>query len=148
MMMDDTDTKIIKILKLNAKSTVSQISRKTALPITTVHNRIKKLERNGVIKTYVPVLDYKKLGLSVSAYILVNVDYRYLKEKGLSQYDLASKIKSYNGVEEVAMVTGTSDIILKMRTESVEALSDFVTIQLRAIEGVEKTQTALILNEV
>jgi len=67
MTLDKTDLKIIEALKTNAKQTTSQISKKFNIPITTVHNRIKKLEKNGVIKTYSPVLDYHKLGKFIYA---------------------------------------------------------------------------------
>jgi len=80
-MIDNKDLKILELLKLNARFTTKQISKKTLLPITTVHNRIKKLENLGVIKNYSVVIDHKKLGKSISAYILMNINYVYLKEK-------------------------------------------------------------------
>jgi len=52
--LDDKDWQILEILKDNAKLTSHKISKKTAIPITTVHNRIKKLEMNGIIKKYAP----------------------------------------------------------------------------------------------
>ena len=48
--MDEKDEKILKLLKENSKLTTQQISKKTLIPITTIHNRIKKLEKEGIIK--------------------------------------------------------------------------------------------------
>jgi Lrp/AsnC family transcriptional regulator for asnA, asnC and gidA len=148
MKLDEKDLKVLKILKENSKLTTNKISKKTAMPITTVHNRIKKLEKLGVIKEYTIVLDHKKLGKNLSAYILVTVDYKLLKEGGISQYELAKQIKKHDFVEETAMVTGGTDIIVKVRANDIEHLSDFVTKELRNIDGIERTQTMVVLSEI
>jgi len=145
--MDKKDEQIIEILKENSKLSTQQISKKTSIPITTVHNRIKKLEKEGVIKRYTLELDNKKLGKDIAAYINIVVDYRLLKEKNLSQHELARKLKQHEFVEEAAMITGGTDLIIKVRVKNLDQLDNFVTKYLRNIEGVEKTQTMVILNE-
>lgn len=146
--MDNKDEKILRLLKENSKLTSHQISKKTLIPITTVHNRIKKLKKEGIIKRYTLELDNKKLGKNLAAYIQIVVDYKLLKEKKMSQYDLAKKIMQNESVEESAMVTGGTDIIIKVRVENIEKLDNLVTKYLRNIEGIEKTQTMIILNEI
>ena len=148
MNLDNKDLKILAILKDNSKLTTSKISKKTAIPITTIHNRIKKLEKLGIIKNYTVVLDNKKIGKELGAYILITVDYKLLNEKGLSQYQVAEKIKKYDAVEEVSMITGQSDIIAKIRVKNIEDASNFVTKELRNIDGIEKTQTMVVLTEI
>ena len=146
--MDKKDEQIIEILKENSKLSTQQISKKTSIPITTVHNRIKKLEKEGVIKRYTLELDNKKLGKDIAAYINIVVDYRLLKEKNLSQHELARKLKQHEFVEEAAMITGGTDLIIKVRVKNLDQLDNFVTKYLRNIEGIEKTQTMVILNEI
>jgi len=146
--MDEKDEKILKLLKENSKLTSQQISKKTLIPITTVHNRIKKLEKEGIIKRYTLELDNKKIGKNLAAFINITVDYTLLKQIKMSQYELAKKIKQHESVEEVAMVTGGTDIIIKVRAKDIEELNNFVTIQLRNIDGIEKTQTMVVLNEI
>ena len=146
-MIDEKDLKIISLLKENAKLSMQQIAKKTLIPITTVHNRIKKLEKSGIIKGYTINLDDKKLQ-SISAFILVTVDYKFLKEKNISQYDLARKLKSNELVEQTSMITGESDVILKVRVKNIADLSEFVTNYLRNVQGIERTQTLVILNEI
>src|SRR3990167_5232563 len=107
--MDKKDEKILELLRENSKLTTHQISKKTLIPITTVHNRIKKLEKEGIIKRYTLELDNKKLGKNIAAYIHITVDYRLLKEIKISQHDLAKKLKQDESVEEAAMVTGGTD---------------------------------------
>ena len=145
--MDKKDEKILELLKENSKLTTQQISKKTLIPITTVHSRIKKLEKEGIIKKYTLELDNKKLGKNISAYIHIVVDYKLLKENKISQHELTKKIRQNEFVEEAAMVTGGTDIIIKVRVKNVDELDFFVTKYLRNINGIEKTQTMIILNE-
>ena len=146
--MDKKDETILKLLKENSKLTTQQISKKTLMPITTIHNRIKKLLREGIIKRYTIELDNKKLGKNISAYIHIMVDYRILKENKISQHDLGKKLKQQELVEEIAIVAGGTDMIIKVRVKDIDELDDFVTKKLRNMGGIEKTQTMVILNEV
>ncbi|MBW2976354.1 Lrp/AsnC family transcriptional regulator [Candidatus Woesearchaeota archaeon] len=146
--MDKKDESIIQILKENSNLSTQQISKKTLIPITTVHNRIKKLKKEGIIRKYTVELDSTKVGKNIAAYINIVVDYKFLKEKNMSQYDLAKKLKQQGCVEACAMVTGGTDIIITLRVGSIEELDNFVTKDLRNIDGIEKTQTMVILNEV
>ncbi len=144
--LDSKDMKILGFLSDNAKLTSQQISRKTLIPITTVHNRIKKLEKRGVIKGYTTVLDHKKLGKGILAFILVTVSYITSSGKRISQAELAKKIRSFPCVEEIHIVTGGADLIMKARVSDMEELNDFVINELRNIDGVENTQTIISLS--
>ena len=146
-MVDDKDLKILELLKSNARLTTKQISKKTLLPITTVHNRIKKLENLGVIKNYSVVIDHRKIGKTISAYILMNINYVYLKEKNITQHQLAQQLASHPFVDKISMVTGETDMILKVIVNDVSQLDEFVTKYLRNIDGVQRTKTMLILND-
>ncbi|OGM02110.1 hypothetical protein A3K72_03990 [Candidatus Woesearchaeota archaeon RBG_13_36_6] len=147
MGLDEKDLKILEILKQNAKLTTSQISKKTKIPITTVYNRIKGLENGGVIKGYTVMLNHKLLGEEVLVYILVTVNYN-VPGKKVSQEVIANQIKKSQNVEEVNITTGEKDIIVKARFGSISQLNDFVTKTLRNIEGVDKTQTMVVLSEI
>ena len=145
--MDEKDKKILKLLKENSKLTTQQISKKILIPITTVHNRIKKMEKEGIINKFTIELDNKKIGKNISAYIHIVVDYKSLQENKITQHELAKKLKQNEFVEEAAMVTGGTDIIIKVRVGNIDDLDNFVTKYLRNINGIEKTQTMVILNE-
>lgn len=146
-MVDQKDMKILELLEKNSNLTTKQIAKKTLLPITTVHNRIKKLERSGVIRNYSAVIDHKKLGKAISAYILINIDYVFLKEKQATQHDIARQIKSHPLVQEVSMITGSNDMIIKIIVNDITNLDGFVTKYLRNIDGIQRTQTMLVLSE-
>gem|GEM_PF-1169027 len=145
--MDSKDRKIIECLQEHGRWSVQKIARQIRTPITTVYHRMKRLEKEGVIQGYAVQVDYKKMGMPLAAYVLITVDYKALKEAGMTQYDLTKKILKEKEVESATMVTGGTDIILKMRAAHVDELNTFITVKLRNIEGIEKTQTMLVLNE-
>jgi len=142
--MNEKDERILGILKENSSLSTQQISKRTSIPITTVHNRIKKLKEEGVIERYTVVLNHKKIGKPISSYILIRVDYRNTKQ---SQHEMAKKLKSKSIVEEVAIVTGSTDMIVKVRVKDMEELNNFVIGYLRMMDGVERTETLVIMHE-
>ena len=146
MKIDQKDIQIIEILKSNARLTTKDIAKKVKLPITTVHNRIKKLEINNIIKNFTINLNYQELGKPLLALILVTVNYNVVTGHKIDQAEIARKIKHLEGTEEVSIVTGDTDIILKVRMSSVDELNKYITEKLRNIEGIDKTKTMLVLN--
>ena len=79
--LDKKDLKILDVLYANSDWPVRKVAKFTQLPITTVHNRIIKLKKTGVIQKYTIVPDYKKLDKSFVAYILISADLKYLKKQ-------------------------------------------------------------------
>lgn len=145
--IDAKDLKIIGMLKGRGDLTVRQIASKTAMPVTTVHHRIKRIKKEGIIKKFTVELDYKKIGKLLSAYVLLRVDSTYLKKTGKNQHDLVKNLKSLNFVEKADIVTGTIDMILLIRVRDIDELDKIIIEKLRQIEGIESTQTLVILNE-
>lgn len=140
--------KILEQLKINSRQTTQQISKKTLIPITTIYNRIKKMEKEGIIKRYTCVFDYKKLGYDVIAFVMVTVTYMTPNGNRISQEALANRIGRMKNVEDTYIVTGGVDIIVKVRVKNMDELNDFVINKLRKIDGVENTQTIIVLSEV
>lgn len=148
MKLDHKDLQILGILEDNARLTNKEIAKKVKLPITTVHHRIKRLQENNIIKNFTVNLNYIELGRSIEAEILVSVDYKVALGKKFDQAEIAGKIKRLDGTEEVLIVTGETDIMVRVRVASVQELNEFVTMKLRNIEGIDKTRTMLVLNRV
>lgn len=146
--LDEKDLHVLEELRQNAKRTTSQISKRINIPITTVHNRIKKLEKLGIIKHYTVEVDHAKLGKPISAYIMVSVVYMLPSGIKLSQEDVAKHIKGIAGVESVEIMTGETDLLVKIRIKDIEELNDFVIRKLRKVEGVDKTRTMIVLSEI
>ena len=141
--MDKKDKKILDLLELDSGLTTSKISKKTNIPITTVHNRIQKMKKEGVIKNFTVNINYEKIGKPLTAYILVAVNQNLSGD--ISQQDIGKKIQMYDDVQNVDIVTGTTDLLIKVRIKSMRELSNLITNSFRKIKGVDKTQTMMVL---
>lgn len=145
--LDKKDLRILEILKERGDLTVRQVASRTLLPITTVHNRIKRMKSLGVIKRFTVEVDHKKIGKPLAVYVLVKVDSKYLKGFRRSQHDLVKDLKALDFVEKADIVTGTIDIVLLIRVKDVDELDKVIVDKLRDIQGIESTQTLVILRE-
>ncbi|VVC00831.1 HTH-type transcriptional regulator LrpA [uncultured archaeon] len=145
--IDQKDREIIGELISNSRQTVGQLARKIGMPPTTIHNRIKKLEHARIIKNYTANINYKKLGRPVMAFIGITVTYN-IEGKKIRQMEVAEKVKSLEGVREVTILTGGMDILAKVLAKDIDDLNEIVTEKLRDIDGVDKTQTMIVLTEI
>jgi len=145
--LDKKDEKIIEILKEHSDYTTRQIAKKTLLPITTIHNRIKKLKQHGIIKKFTIQLDNKKIGKSLAAYILIYADLHLLKENKKTQYDLALEIKKLPFVEKVDITTGEADLVAIVRVKDIEELDQVLLGKIQLVDGISKTRTLVIIHE-
>jgi len=144
---DDKDMKILEVLRENSKLSTQMISKKTLIPITTVHYRIKKLRSEGVIDKYTIKINHKKLGKDVLAYAFFVPNYDVLKEENMHLEDIVEKIKKHPCVEEAAIITGFKDVLLKIRVKNIEELNNFVVGYLQKINEVSRTETLIVLKD-
>ncbi|NQV90882.1 Lrp/AsnC family transcriptional regulator [Candidatus Woesearchaeota archaeon] len=142
---DEKDKKILEILEEHADYPTRKIAKKTLLPITTVHNRITKLRKEGIIKKFTIELDYAKVDLGQLAYILVSTNLQALREKKRTQYDVVKEIKRL-GVVRADIVSGGTDIVVIVRVKDVSAYDKFLLGKLQKIEGIDKTQTLMVIH--
>ena len=147
MKLDEKDRQILEILKRNSKLSSYTIAKKTLIPVTTVHNRIKKLEKEGIIEQYTLKLNHKKLGKQITAYIVVEFDINSMQAKKLGYDDLAKEIKKPGVVEDLAYITGEKDIIIKIRADNMEEVDKFLLEHLRKVPGVLRSNTYIALQE-
>ena len=141
MKLDDKDMDILRLLKKNAKSTTQQISRELNIPITTVHNRIKKLEAEGIISKYTIILNHKKLGKTISARLMIRVT------KLADQFKICNEVLNLEAVEKVYQITGDYDIVASVRVNDIEDLHSLIMTQLRTMPEIRNTSTTIVLKE-
>ena len=146
-MLDQKDIQILDLIQENCKLSVKEVARKVGLPITTAHARIKRMEKLGLVKSYKAVLDAKKLGLNVTAFIFISFSYKS-EEGEISQREVARKIAAFSEVQEVHIITGDWDMVLKVKLRNVDELGSFVVDKLRMVKGVDKTLTCVVLDTV
>ena len=114
--MDKIDVKIIECLKKNARENASVIGSQVNMSVSAVIERIKKLEANGIIKQYTVVLDSKKLGMDITAFISVSMEHpKY--NNNFNEF-----VKTHKQITECHYITGDFDFLLKVNTESTGGL--------------------------
>ena len=147
--LDEKDTAILALIQENSNLTAKQIAKKINAPITTIFAKTKRMEELGIIKEYRAVLASEKLGAGTTAFILASVSYRAkADDKPVSQRDVAEEIAKFPEVQEVHIITGDWDLLVKLRAESVDAIGKFVVDKLRLISGLEKTLTCMVFETV
>ncbi len=142
MKLDAKDREILRLVQKNAKLTAREMARKINSPITTVFAKIKRMERDGIIKGYAAILDNKKLERPVTAFVFAS----FSKAERISQRDVVREISKMAEVQEVHIITGEWDIIMKIKEGDIEGVGKFVVDNLRTLKGVEKTLTILALD--
>ena len=147
--LDEKDMAILALIQANSKLTAKQIAKKIDSPITTVFAKTKRMEELGVIREYRAILAPEKLESGTAAFVLASVSYR---AKGddvpVSQRVVAEEIARFPEVQEVYIITGDWDLLVKLRAESVDAVGKFVVDKLRLIKGLEKTLTCMVFETV
>ncbi|MEM3596968.1 MAG: Lrp/AsnC family transcriptional regulator [Candidatus Bathyarchaeia archaeon] len=143
--LDEKDLAILALIQENCKLTAREIARKIGSPITTVFAKIKRMEELDIIKKYCAILDAKSLGSGTTAFILASVSYR---AKGnipqISQREIAKEIAKFPEVQEVHIITGDWDLLIKLKAENVDVIGKFVIDKLRLVKGIEKTLTCMV----
>ena len=144
MKLDKKDIALLNELQVNCRRSLKKLARKLNMSITTVYDRMKKLEREGVIKGYKAILDPEKTGNPFLAFVMMRVNYNGLVdgEKRWTQKELARRISKIPNVLETHIVAGEWDIILKVRGKDVKELGNVVIESLRNIRGVGRTHTS------
>jgi Lrp/AsnC family leucine-responsive transcriptional regulator len=135
--LDEKDLTLIDELRRNSKLSEQKLARKTGIPMTTVHNRLRRLRGLGVIKEYTITLDYARLGRPLVAFVLVKA------VPAADQKELLLQIARMPHVQESAMVTGDFDILFKARVASIDELNAMVVQGLRKQKNVSDARTMI-----
>lgn len=143
MLVDDKDRQILRLLQEDMTKSYKAIASELGIPVTTVYNRVKKMEENGVILGYKPILDPIKLGLPTTSFLLITMRFKDPNNTPLNINTIAEQIATYPHVQEVHIVAGDWDILVKMKTNNVQEIGDFINNKLRYIEGVEKCLSSI-----
>jgi len=147
--LDEKDTAILALIQEDSKLTARQVAQRINAPITTVFAKTKRMEELGVIREYRAILAPEKLDVGTAAFVLASVSYRAkANDAPVSQRTVAEEISKFPEVQEVYIITGDWDLLVKLRAESVDAVGKFVVDKLRLISGLEKTLTCMVFETV
>ncbi len=147
--LDEKDFAILALIQENSQLTAKQIAKKIGSPLTTVFAKTKRMQEAGIIRGYRALVAADKLGAGTSAFILASVSYRSKADGApVSQRTVAEEIARFAEVQEVHIITGDWDLLVKLRAASVDAIGKFVVDKLRLISGLEKTLTCMVFETV
>lgn len=144
LVLDRTDHKILSLLQQNARLTIQEIGQQINLSKTPVHERIKRLEREGVIARYVTILDKKKLGNLLMVYCQVTLD----KQTRDAFVDFDTAVRELPEVLECNRVSGTFDYLLKIVSQDMETYNRFYQEQLSVLPGALHISSFFVMAEV
>jgi Lrp/AsnC family leucine-responsive transcriptional regulator len=136
---DATDHAILDLLQENCKQPLAAIGEKVGLSAPAVLDRIHKLEEAGVIRAYTAILDARRLGLDVTAFIGVSTD------RPVAVRSVETTVAAMDEVLECHHVTGTHTLMLKVKTHDTETLEELID-RIRSLEGVARTETMVVLS--
>lgn len=144
MTLDNIDKKLLKLLQEDSKRTTKELSLKLNLSVTAVYERIKKLEREGVISNYVVLLDRNKIqkGFVVFCHLKLM---QHTKEF-ISQFE--KEVVKLTEVLECFHVSGDYDYILKICVENMEEYREFMVTKLTNLQHIGSTHSTFMIGEV
>ena len=137
--LDTIDRQILSLLQTNAKISQAKMAEAVGLTAPSVHERIRKLERGGYIRGYVALLDERKLGHDVTAFVEVFIEHpRY--EAGFIE-----SVRDLDEVLECHHITGEFSLLLKVRVVDMGAFRRLLIEKLNSVRGVRQTRTLIVL---
>ena len=139
--MDTTDKEILNLLQQNSKLNVKEIALKIGLTQTPVYERIKRLEKNGIIQKYVAVLNKEKIGFLVEVYCQVSL-LVHSKELILKFERAVAKLDE---VVECFHVAGNYDYLLKVVVPNMKSYQLFLKDKLSVLDSVSNVQSTFVM---
>ena len=138
--LDSTDLRILALVQRDGRLAQAEIAKRVGLSTAAVNERLKKLEKAGVIRRYAALVDPAAVGAALMAFVEVFIEHPRHE---------AAFIESMLGLDEVQechYVTGEFSLLLKVRVRDVEALQELLLRRLNLLEGVRQTRTLIVLS--
>ncbi len=139
--LDVTDIKILELLQTNSRIKRNVIAEKIGLSIPSVTDRLKHLESEGIIESYITKLNHKKLGNDITAFIIV------ISESSKHYKEFIEQVKQTPEVLECHSITGDGSHMMKIRTTSTSSLEKLLS-KIQSWKGVRATRTSIVLTTI
>jgi DNA-binding Lrp family transcriptional regulator len=141
--LDATDKAILKRLQGNSRLTLKEIAGQLNLSTTPVFDRIKKLEKAGVISKYVALVDPKKVGKNLTVFINISIK----EHDKMAINEFVAAITQFSEVQECHHITGNADFLIKLVLADIEAYNQFILDKLSVIPHIGRVESRFSLSE-
>lgn len=138
--IDDTDRQLLMLLQEDDRQPLAVLSEKIGVAVSTINDRIKRLVRTGMISGFHARVAPESLGLNLLAFILVSWSNPKVEAAFLE------RAKASPDVLECHHITGAWNYLLKVRVGTTRDLETFLTETIKALDGVERTETLITLS--
>ena len=136
--MEDLDRRILGLLTVDGRMSFTDLGKATGLSTSAVHQRVKRLEARGVIRSYAAVLDFDQIGLPITAFVSIRpID-------PSEPDDSPERLRGIPEIESCWSVAGEESYILKARVATPLALEDLLA-RIRSAANVS-TRTTMVLS--
>lgn len=142
--MDAIDKNLLQLLQTDTKKTTKELSVKLNLSVTAVYERIKKLEREGIIDKYVALLNRNKINKGFVVFCHLKL-LQHTKEF-INQFE--KEVVKLNEVLECFHVSGDYDYILKICVKDMEEYREFMVTKLTSLQHIGSTHSTFMIGEV
>jgi len=130
MYIDEINKKILNIIQANDKISYQEMSEQLNMAASTIHNRVKHMENEQIIKQYSAIVDPYKAGFDSIALIGLSVDIHKMNE-------IVERLCSFDEIHMVAVASGDHDIIIQMLARNNKELWKFINENIKTIDGVK-----------
>ena len=144
MILDQTDKKLLSILQSDTKKTTKELSLKLNLSATAVYERIKKLEREGIIDKYVALVNRNKIAKGFVVFCHIKL-IQHTKDL---IHTFESEVVKLEEVSECFHVSGDYDYILKVNVKDMEEFREFMVTKLTGLQHIGSTHSSFMIGEV
>ncbi|MEO3801888.1 Lrp/AsnC family transcriptional regulator [Nonomuraea sp. B1E8] len=136
--MEEIDRRIVTLLARDGRMSFTDLARETGLSVSAVHQRVRRLEKRGVVRGYAAIIDHDAVGLPMTAFVSIKpID-------PAAPDDAPDRLAHLTAIEACHSVAGDESYILKVRVASPVALEDLLQ-QIRASANVS-TRTTVVLS--
>jgi len=135
--LDEIDYSLIDALRKDARQTIAELSTQLGVPRATVHERIVRMKKAGVIKRFTIEQDYSKTGLPTLSFVFAS----YIQAARTDQHEVARQVSKIPGVLGVYIISGEWDLLIKVRGKSIEDIGTLILDRIRNTPGIAKTFT-------
>lgn len=142
--MDSIDKKLLILLQKDSKKTTKELSVKLNLSVTAVYERIKKMEREGIIQNYVALINRSKVNKSFVVFCHIKL-IQHTREF-LTKFE--SQVVKLSEILECHHVSGDYDYILKIAVRDMEEYRKFLVTKLTTLDHIGSTHSTFMISEV